>query len=163
MPLSQAGIIIGSEVWGKMYYGRRLQKKACRHAMIGKECKFLYPVPCRKYMENPERSCRAQCKGYHSELCKYSRATRECYNDRCFRIHLKCTRRKQTPPTTQEPIQLHELQINNKLWSKHEIWLTTAPHPAYHRHSTYPLTNSLPHPTRYAISHHPSDYCSTEP
>ena len=54
-------------------------------------------------MENPERSCRAQCKGYHPELCKYSRATREFYNDRCFRIHLKGTRRKQTPPSTQVP------------------------------------------------------------
>ena len=54
-------------------------------------------------MENPERSCRAQCKGYHPELCKYSRATREFYNDRCFRIQLKGTRRKQTPPATQEP------------------------------------------------------------
>ena len=71
--------------------------------MIGEEYKFLHPAPCRKYTENPERKCRAQCKGYHPELCKYSRATRECYNDRCFRIHLKGTRRKQTPPSTHEP------------------------------------------------------------
>ena len=71
--------------------------------MIGEECKFLHPAPCRKYMENPERRCRAQCKGYYPELCKYSKATRECYNDRCFRILLKGTRRKQAPPATQEP------------------------------------------------------------
>ena len=58
-------------------------------------------------MENPERSCRAQCKGYHPELCKYSRATMECFNDRCFRIHLKGTRCKQTPPATQEPTTTH--------------------------------------------------------
>ena len=70
--------------------------------MIGEECKFLHPAPCRKYMENLEKSCRAQCNGYHPELCKYSRATRECYNDRCFRMHLKRTRRKQTPPATKE-------------------------------------------------------------
>ena len=71
--------------------------------MIGEECKFLHPAPCRKYMENHERSLRAQCKGCHPELCKYSRATRECYNDRCFRIHLKGTRRMQTKPATQDP------------------------------------------------------------
>ena len=36
--------------------------------------------------------------------------------------------------------------------------LVNTPHPAYHRHSPCPLTNSLPHPTHYAISHHSSDY-----
>ena len=30
------------------------KKKACRHSMIGEECKFLHQAPCRKYMENPE-------------------------------------------------------------------------------------------------------------
>ena len=87
-----------------MYF---LQKKACQHGMIGEECKFLHPAPCRKYMKNPERSCRAQCKGpqgtLHPELCKYSRTTRKFNNDRCFRMHLKGTRHKQTPPATQEP------------------------------------------------------------
>ena len=37
------------------------------------------------------------------QMLPSTRATRECYNDRCFRIHLKGTRRKQTPPATQEP------------------------------------------------------------
>ena len=78
------------------------KKNACRHGTIGEECKFLHPAPCRKYMENPEGCCRAQCKGYHPELCKYSRATRERYNDSCFRIHLKGTRCKKPPPATQE-------------------------------------------------------------
>ena len=51
--------------------------------------------------------------------------------------------------------------------------LVNTPNPAYHRHSPCPFTNSLPHPTRYAISHHrvdttlwshhPSDYRSTVP
>ena len=30
--------------------------------MIGEECKFLHPAPCKKYKENPERSCRAHAK-----------------------------------------------------------------------------------------------------
>ena len=33
-----------------------LQKKSSQHGMTGEECKFLHPAPCRKYMENPERS-----------------------------------------------------------------------------------------------------------
>ena len=89
------------------------QKKSCRHGMTGEECKFLHPAPCIKYVENPESSCRAQCKGYQPELCKYSNATRECDNDRCFRTHLKGTRHKQTPPSTQVP-STPELQTNNK-------------------------------------------------
>ena len=55
-----------------------LQKKCCSHGMTGDECKYLHPPLCEKYMENPERRCRAQCKGYHPELCKYSMTTREC-------------------------------------------------------------------------------------
>ena len=147
------------------------KKKACRHSMIGEECKFLHPAPCRKYMENPEISCRAPCRGYHPELCKYSRAIRECYNDRCFRIHFKRTRRKQTPPATQEPSTNNSTNHksatsydqNTKSGLQPPPTLVNTPHPAYHRNSSCPLTNSLPHPTCYAISHHPSDYRSTVP
>ena len=74
-------------------------KNSSRYGMTGEECKFLHQTPCRKYMENPERRWIAQCRGYNSELCKYPR---ECYNDRCFRIHPMGTRRKQTPPATHE-------------------------------------------------------------
>ena len=125
--------------------------------MIGEECKFLHPALCRKYMENPEISCRAPCRGYHPELCKYSRATRECYNNGCFRIHLKRTRRKQTPPATQEP------STTPRTTNQQQAMIKTQ-NLAYNRHSPCPLTNSLPHPTRYAISHHPpSEYRSTVP
>ena len=132
--------------------------------MMGEECKFLHPAPCRKYMETPERNCRAQCKGYHPELCKYSRATRECYNDRCFRINLKGTRRKQTPPSIQEPSttaritnQQHAMiKTQNLAYNRSPPLLTLQT-----RHSPCPLTNSLPHPTVNAIPHHPSYYRPT--
>ena len=41
--------------------------------------------------------------------------------------------------------------------------LVNTPHPACHRHSPCPLTNSLPHPIPFAISHNPSHYRSTVP
>ena len=145
------------------------KKLSCRHGMTGEECKFLHPVPCRKYMENPERTCRAQCKGYHPELCKYFRATKECYNDRCFRIHLKGTRRKQTLPSTQVPSttpritnQQQAMIATQNLAYKRPPPLLTLPS-SMPPPLTLPLTNSLPHPAPYAISHHPSDYRSTVP
>ena len=87
------------------------QKAACRHGMTFEECKFLHPPRWRKYMENPERRCRAQCKGYYLELCKYSMVIWKSHDDRCYKIHIKGTRRKQTPPTTNEP---HKNSPNNE-------------------------------------------------
>ena len=113
----------------------------------------------------------------HSELCEYSRATRERYKNRCFRIHPKGTMRKQTPLAKQEPSNTCQTTNQQAMIATQNLayhspppsmqWLTTAivntPHPACHCHSPCPLTNSLPHPTPYAISHHRSDYYSTVP
>ena len=118
--------------------------------MIGEECKFLHPASCRKYMENTEISCRAPCRGYHPELCKYSRTTRECYNDRCFRIHLKGTRHKQTPHATQEPSttprttnqQQAMIKTENLAYHRPPPLLTL---PTQHTTATHPA----PSPTHY--------------
>ena len=81
----------------------------------------------------------------------------------------KGTWRKLTSPATQEPSATPLQQINNRLWSQHKIWLTTAPTlvntpiPAYHHQSPCPLTTSLPPLTPHAIYHHSSDYRSTVP
>ena len=118
--------------------------------MIGEECKFLHPAPCRKYMENPEKSCRAPCKGYHPELCKHSRATRECYNDRCFRMHLKGTRRKQTPPATQEPSTTSRTTNQQQAMIKSQNLAYNRPPPLLTlptQHTT--TTHSAPSPTHY--------------
>ena len=83
--------------------------------MIGEECKFLHPAPGRKYMENPERSCRAQCKGYHPKLCKYSRATRECSTIDASEYISRAQGASKPHLRPRNQVQLHELQINNKL------------------------------------------------
>ena len=75
--------------------------------MTGEEWKILASSPMQKIYGKPRKKLQSIMQGYHPELCKYSRATRECYNDRCFRIHLKNTRHKQTPPATQEPSITH--------------------------------------------------------
>ena len=115
--------------------------------MIGEECKFLHPAPCKKYMENPERSCRAQSRGYHPELCKYSRATMECYNDSASEYISRAQGASKPYLRPRNKLQLPKQQINHKLWSPNKIWLTlptqhtTAPSPTdYH---TTPATKYL--------------------
>ena len=104
-------------------------------------------------MENPERNCRAQCNGYHQERCKWSRVTRECYIDRCFRIYINGSRRKQTQPSTLEPNTTPQI-------TDQQLVMIATQNLTYNR----PLsTNSLIHPSPYAISHHPSYYRSTVP
>ena len=100
-----------------------------------------------------ERSCRARCKGYHPKLCKYSRATRECYNNRCFRIHLKGTRRKQTPPATQE------LSTTPRTTNQQQAVIKTQNLAHNHSPPSIPLpltlapTNSFPRATHYLTTH----------
>ena len=112
-------------------------------------------------MENPKRSCRAQCKSYHPELCKYSRATREYYNDRCFRIHLKGTRSKQTPPSTWVPSttprttnQQQAMIDTQNLAYNHPPPLLTLP--TQHATTTHPA----PSPTHYRTPTH-TQYLTT--
>ena len=130
--------------------------------MTGEECKFLHPAPCRKCMDNSERSCRAQCKGYHPKLCKYYRATRECYNDRCFRIHFKGIRRKQTPHSTQVPSttprttnqQQAMIATQNLAYNRPPPLLTL---PTQHATATHPAPSPThyhtPPPTKYLNTH----------
>ena len=131
--------------------------------MIGEECKFLHPAPRREYMENPDKSCRAPSRGYHPKLCKYSRATRECYNDRCFRIHIKGTRHKaQAKPTCDPGTKYNSMNYksatsydqNTKSGLQLLATLLNTPGPAYHRHSHCP-------PHQLTTTNHP--LCNISP
>ena len=96
------------------------------------------------------------------ELCKYSRATRECYNDRCFRMHLKGTRCKQTTPSTQVPSttprttnqQQALIATPNLAYNRSPPLLTL---PTQHATATHPaplLTHyHTPPPTQYLTTH----------
>ena len=58
----------------------------------------------------------------------------------------------------------YDQKTKSVVFCSHSPTLVNTLHPAYYRHSPCPLTNSLPHPTRYAISHHPpSEYHSLYP
>ena len=77
----------------------------------------------------------------------------ECYNDRCFRIHLKGTRYKQTPPATQEPSttsrttnqQQALIGIQNLAYNHTPPLLTL---PTQHATATHPV----PSPTHYQLN-----------
>ena len=104
-------------------------------------------------------------------LWKHSRAARKYYNVRCFRIHLKGTRRKQTPPAAQEPCTTPRTNKSTTSYDRHiksglqpPPTLVNIRHPAYHRHSPYPLTYQLiitTHPIRNISP--PIDYRSVVP
>ena len=111
-------------------------------------------------MKNPNRSYRAQCKGYHPDLRKYSRAKMECYNEMCFRVHPRAQGASKPHLRPRYQVQLPELQSNNNLWSPHKIWLTTASHPCYtpqHATATHPAPSPThyhtPPPTQYLTTH----------
>ena len=137
--------------------------------MIGEECKFLHPAPCRKYMKNPERCCRAECRATIPNSASIQGPQGNVTTIDASEYISRAQGASKQHLRSRNQVQLHEIQFNNKLRSKNKTWLTTAPtlvntpHPAYHRHSLCPPTNSLPHPTRYTISHHPSEYRSTVP
>ena len=118
--------------------------------MIGEECKFVHSAPCRKYLENPERGCRAPCKAYHTELCNYSRVTRERYNNRCFRMHLKGASRKQTPTATQAP------STTPRISNQQQAMIATQ-NLAYNRPSPL-ITLPTPHTTSTHLAPSPTHY-----
>ena len=55
------------------------------------------------------------------------------------------------------------IATQNLAYNRPHPTLVNTPHPAYNSHSPCTLTNSLPHPNPYAISHHQSGYRSTVP
>ena len=118
--------------------------------------KVLASSPTQKIYGKPRKKMqRAQCKGFHPELCKYFRVTMECYNDRCFRIHLKGTRRKQSPPAAHEPIKLLNFKSKtsydhhrNLAYNRPPLLLTL---PTQHTTATHPTSSQLittPHQLR---------------
>ena len=94
------------------------------------------------------------------------RVTKECYKDRCFRMHLKGTRCMQTPPVTQEPKTTpqttNQQQAKSDLHSPPNIPppLTLPPHQLI---TTPHLLSNISPPITLSfhcipISHHPMPY-----
>ena len=134
--------------------------------MTGEECKLLHPVPCRNTCETPKKVAQHNAK---ATIHKYFRATRECYNDRCFRIHRKATRRKLTPPVTQEPSATPRTTYQQQAMIDTQNLAYNRPYHCYHSPPSIPPPLTLPRhqlittPHPHTISHYPSDYRSTVP
>ena len=124
--------------------------------MIGYECKFLHPTPCRKYIENPERSCRAQCKGYHPELANILGPQGNVTTIGASEYISKAqgASKPHLRPMSNSPNNSPNYKSTTS-YDRHTKYglqrppsIVNTPHPAaYHRHSPCTLTNSLPHPT----------------
>ena len=75
----------------------------CRHGRIGKDCRYVHPPMCHKFIKDGEKSCKkgSDCKYVHPKLCIRSLNTKECLKVTCSFYHVAGTRRnsddKQTP------------------------------------------------------------------
>ena len=117
-------------------------------------------------MENSERSCRAQCKGYHPEICKYSWPTLECYNEGASeyisraqgaskpqvrpRYHVQLPNQLITPPRTQY-LTTHQttIPLYPNLPPLHAIPFTTSSSLTPTQSLHPPLTSALAPQTHY--------------
>ena len=95
--------------------------------MIGEECKFLHPAPCRKYMKKTKEveehttiPNSANILGLQVNVTTIGASEYK---------HLKGTRCKQTPPATQEPSRTPLNTNQQQAMIATQIWPTTAPLP----------------------------------
>ena len=103
---------------------------------------ILASSPMQKIYGKPRKRLQSTMQRLPSRTLQVFRATSECYNDRCFRIHLKGTRRKQTQPSTQEP------SITLRITNQQQAMIKTQ-NLAYNRPP--PL---LTLPTQHTTAHH---------
>ena len=67
----------------------------CRHGRLGKDCNYVHPPMCHKFIKNGDKSCKkgCDCKYVHPKLCLRSLSTKECLKPTCSFYHVAGTRR----------------------------------------------------------------------
>ena len=92
--------------------------KSCKHGLRGNNYNYPHLAPCKKYIENPEYRCGAECTNYQPDICKYSMQFRKCYNVRCHRIYLKGTMCKKSPQEQHQALShshINQFHNHNRL------------------------------------------------
>ena len=77
----------------------------CKHGFSGKKegnCQYGHPKLCRKFLTNgnqQRRGCTlgAQCQFLHPKMCRSSLRERRCYREDCTYMHIKGTKRPESP------------------------------------------------------------------
>ena len=97
----------------------------CRHGRIGKDCSFVHPPMCHKFIKNGEKSCNkgSECKYVHPKLCIRSLNTKECLKVTCSFYHVAGTRRNSDG--TQTPQKL--MSINTGISANQHVPATSHP------------------------------------
>ena len=102
--------LLSSSVICSMYL-----RNACPHGydgkkvVKGKQCVNYHPERCSTYCQygdNEHLGCvlKDRCPLFHPKLCERSVSRQECLNLQCRYIHLKGTKRYQTPPSYRENV-----------------------------------------------------------
>ena len=115
----------------------------CRHGRIGKDCSFVHPPMCHKFIKNGEKSCNkgSECKYVHPKLCIRSLNTKECLKVTCSFYHVAGTRRNSDG--TQTPQKL--MSINTGISANQHVPATSHPTTLPHPY-TQPTSSNVPNP-----------------
>ena len=68
------------------------EKGTCKHGRNGKNCKFLHPKMCRKYLTHGNKKrggCnKNDCPDHHRPMCNSSLKSETCFQTSCKRRHV---------------------------------------------------------------------------
>ena len=102
----------------------------CRHGRLGKDCNYVHPPMCHKFIKNGDKSCKkgSDCKYVHPKLCLRSLSTKECLKPTCSFYHVAGTRRNSD--NIQAPQKL--MSINTAMPVNTNVPAFSRPAPQHH-------------------------------
>ena len=142
----------------------------CRHGRLGKDCSFVHPPMCHKFIKNGEKSCNkgSECKYVHPKLCIRSLNIKECLKVTCSFYHVAGTKRssdgKQAPQklmsiNTDLPGNQHVPAASHPATLPHTYAQSTSsnvPNISLPFNASNPHTPHLPHPRSKPPPSHPN-------
>ena len=79
------------------------ERNKCRFGISGKGCKYFHPKMCQRLLSHGSSKLKGcnkggKCKYFHPPMCSKSMSKRICTNLECAYMHIKGTKRSQSPP-----------------------------------------------------------------
>ena len=94
------------------------KRNKCQFGISGKGCKYYHPKMCQKLLSHGNgqlKGCNkgGKCQYFHPPMCSKSLSKRICTNLDCVYMHIKGTKRSQTPPPP-PPVHDAREKLNRK-------------------------------------------------
>lgn len=86
---------------------RHYRRGICKHGLLGRECIYRHPKPCRRLLNHGvkgDNGCKlgGKCTMFHPVMCRNSIRKHVCFVETCQYLHVKGTRRTKKAPAPQE-------------------------------------------------------------